>query len=40
MGEYFNNLANNPMSGNTNFNMPEIQEIINDPKIKPVLQRL
>ena len=28
------------MSGNTNFNMPEIQEIINDPKIKPILQRL
>ena len=28
------------MSVNTNFNIQEIQEIINDPKIKPILQRL
>ena len=40
MGEHFNNLANNPMAGNPNFNTPEVQEIINDPKIKPILQRL
>ena len=40
MGDHFNNLAKNPMSGNPNYNIPEIQEIINDPKIKPILERL
>ena len=40
MGDHFNNLAKNPMSGNPNYNTPEIQEIINDPKIKPILERL
>ena len=40
IGGHFNNLENNPISGNMNFNLPEIQEIINDPKIKPILQRL
>lgn len=40
MGEHFNNLAKNPMSGNPNYNTPEVQEIINDPKIKPILERL
>ena len=40
IGGHFNNLENNPISGNTNFNLPEIQEIINDPNIKPILQRL
>ena len=40
MGEHFNNLAKNPMAGNPNYNNPEVQEIINDPKIKPILERL
>lgn len=40
MGEHFNNLAKNPMAGNPNYNTPEVQEIINDPKIKPILERL
>ena len=40
MGDHFNNLAKNPMQGNPNYNNPEVQEIINDPKIKPILERL
>ena len=40
MGEHFNKLAKNPMAGNPNYNTPEVQEIINDPKIKPILERL
>ena len=40
MGDHFNNLAKNPMSGNPNYNTPEVQEIVNDPKIKPILERL
>ena len=40
MGEHFNNLAKNPMAGNPNYNTPEVQEIVNDPKIKPILERL
>ena len=40
MGEHFNNLAKNPMAGNPNYNTPEVQEIINDPKIKHILERL
>ena len=40
MGEHFNNLAKNPMAGNPNYNTPEVQEIINDPKVKPILERL
>ena len=40
MGDHFNNLAKNPMAGNPNYNTPEVQEIINDPKIKPILERL
>ena len=40
MGEHFNDLAKNPMAGNPNYNTPEVQEIINDPKIKPILERL
>jgi hypothetical protein len=40
MGEHFNKLAKNPMAGNPNYNTPEVQEIINDPKIKPILGRL
>ena len=40
MGDHFNNLAKNTMAGNPNYNTPEVQEIINDPKIKPILERL
>ena len=40
MGDHFNNLAKNPLQGNPNYNNPEVQEIINDPKIKPILERL
>ncbi len=40
MGDHFNNLAKNPMAGNPNYTNPEVQEIINDPKIKPILERL
>ena len=40
MGDHFNNLAKNPMAGNPNYNSPEVQEIVNDPKIKPILERL
>ena len=40
MGDHFNNLAKNPMAGNPNYNNPEVQEIVNDPKIKPILERL
>ena len=40
MGDHFNNLAKNPMQGNPNYTNPEVQEIINDPKIKPILERL
>ena len=40
MGDHFNNLAKNPMAGNPNYNTPEVQEIVNDPKIKPILERL
>ena len=39
MGEHFNNLAKNPMAGNPNYNTPEVQEIINDPKVKPILEQ-
>ena len=40
MGDHFNNLAKNSLQGNPNYNNPEVQEIINDPKIKPILERL
>ena len=40
MGDHFNNLAKNPIQGNPNYSTPEVQEIINDPKIKPILERL
>ena len=40
MGDHFNNLAKNPMAGNPNYNTPEVLEIVNDPKIKPILERL
>ena len=40
MGDHFNNLAKNPMAGNPNYTNPEVQEIVNDPKIKPILERL
>ena len=40
MGDHFNNLAKNPLQGNPNYTAPEVQEIINDPKIKPILERL
>ena len=40
MGDHFNKLAKNPMAGNPNYNTPEVQEIVNDPKIKPILERL
>ena len=40
MGDHFNNLAKNPMAGNPNYTSPEVQEIVNDPKIKPILERL
>jgi len=40
MGDHFNNLAKNPIQGNPNYTNPEVQEIINDPKIKPILERL
>ena len=40
MGDHFNNLAKNPMQGNPNYSTPEVQEIVNDPKIKPILERL
>ena len=40
MGDHFNNLAKNPLQGNPNYTNPEVQEIINDPKIKPILERL
>ena len=40
IGDHFNNLAKNPMQGNPNYSTPEVQEIVNDPKIKPILERL
>lgn len=40
MGDHFNKLAKNPMAGNPNYSSPEVQEIVNDPKIKPILERL
>ena len=40
MGDHFNNLAKNPLQGNPNYTNPEVQEIMNDPKIKPILERL
>ena len=40
MGDHFNNLAKNPMQGNPNYSTPEVQEIVNDPNIKPILERL
>ena len=40
MGDHFNNLAKNPIQGNPNYSTPEVQEIVNDPKIKPILERL
>ena len=40
MGDHFNKLAKNPIEGNPNYNTPEVQEIVNDPKIKPILERL
>ena len=40
MGDHFNNLAKNPMQGNPNYSTPEVQEIVNDPKIKHILERL
>ena len=40
MGDHFNKLAKNPIEGNPNYSNPEVQEIINDPKIKPILERL
>ena len=40
MGDHFNNLAKNPIQGNPNYGTPEVQEIVNDPKIKPILERL
>ena len=40
MGDHFNNLAKNPMQGNPNYSTPEVQEIVNDSKIKPILERL
>ena len=40
MGEHFNNLAKNPMSSNPNYYNDDVQSIINDPKIKPILDRL
>ena len=40
MGDHFNNLAKNPIQGNPNYSTPEVQEIVNDQKIKPILERL
>ena len=40
MGEHFNKLAKNPMSSNPNYYNDDVQSIINDPKIKPILDRL
>ena len=40
MGDHFNKLAKNPIEGNPNYSNPEVQEIVNDPKIKPILERL
>ena len=40
MGDHFNKLAKNPIEGNPNYSTPEVQEIVNDPKIKPILERL
>ncbi len=40
MGEHFNNLAKNPMSTNPNYYNDDVQNIINDPKIKPILDKL
>ncbi len=40
MGDHFNNLAKNPMSSNPNYYNDDVQSIINDPKIKPILDRL
>ena len=40
MGEHFKKKKKNPMAGNPNYNTPEVQEIINDPKVKPILERL
>ena len=39
MGEHFTNLSKNN-NNNNNINDPEIQKIINDPKINPILKRL
>ena len=37
MGEHFTNLSQN---NNNNINDPEVQKVINDPKINPILKRL
>ena len=33
-------MAKNPLAGNPYYKTPEVQEIMNDPKIKPILERL
>ena len=40
MGEHFNKLASTVPGANPNMNLPEVQEILNDPKISPILMRL
>ena len=40
MGEHFNNLAMNVPGSNPNMSNPEVQAILNDPKISPILMRL
>lgn len=40
MGDHFKDLAKNPMSGNEHYNDKDVQEIIHDPKIEPILKRL
>ena len=40
MGEHFNKLKKYLIAGNPNYNIPKVQEIVNNPKIKPILERL
>lgn len=40
MGDHFNKLATNLPGANPNMNLPEVQAILNDPKVAPFLAKL
>ena len=40
MGDHFNKLATNLPGANPNMNLPEVQAILNDPKVTPFLSKL